>query len=174
MERVRGIGGVFFKAKDPKALGAWYQQHLGVNLSEWGGATFRWKDDDHDGNAVTAWNVFDAGSDYFPKPFMVNFRVKSLERMLAQLRAAGAQVDDKVDQGEFGNFGWVTDPEGNRVELWEPPHEKGGPAPTPPAGPESEATVDARPKAAKKPAAVKKPAPKKKKPAPKKKKGSRK
>jgi len=133
MERVRGIGGFFFKAKDPKALGAWYQQHLGINLSEWGGATFRWKDDDHDGNAVTAWNIFDASSEYFAKPFMVNFRVKSLERMLAQLRAAGAQVDAKVDQGEFGNFGWVTDPEGNRIELWEPPHDKGGPAPTPPA-----------------------------------------
>jgi predicted enzyme related to lactoylglutathione lyase len=163
MERVRGIGGVFFKAQDPKALGAWYQKNLGVSLSEWGGAQFRWKDDDHDGNAITAWNIFPAGSDYFARPFMVNFRVKSLDRMLEQLRAAGATVDEKIDRSEYGNFGWVTDPEGNRVELWEPPHVEGGPAPTPPAGTDSEATVDARPSGPKKkkPVAKKKPAKKK-------------
>jgi predicted enzyme related to lactoylglutathione lyase len=161
MERVRGIGGVFFKAKDPKALGAWYQQHLGVPVETWGGASFRWKDDDLDGNATTAWSVFADDSQYFApskKPFMINFRVKSLDRMLAQLKLAGAEIDPKTDSGEFGRFGWVMDPEGNRIELWEPPHLEGGPAPTPPASGHdvAPAVAPAKKKPAKKPAAKKK------------------
>ncbi len=131
MERVRGIGGVFFKAKDPASLSKWYHDHLGVP-GEGPMAIFRWKDDDLDGDAATVWSAFPADSDYFAKTFMLNFRVKNLDRMLAQLRAAGAQVDPKVDESEFGRFGWLTDPEGNRVELWEPPAREGAPAPTPP------------------------------------------
>ncbi len=135
MERVRGIGGIFFKAKDPKALSAWYAEKLGVPVEGYGGASFRWKDDDLDGNATTVWSPFSLDSTYFSpstKPFMLNFRVKSLDRMLEQLRAAGAKVDEKTEVSEFGRFGWVMDPEGNRVELWEPPAHEGAPAPTPP------------------------------------------
>jgi catechol 2,3-dioxygenase-like lactoylglutathione lyase family enzyme len=139
---------------------------------EWGGASFRWKDDDLDGNATTAWSIFAADSTYFPNPFMINFRVKNLDRMLEQLRAAGATVDPKVDDSEFGRFGWAMDPEGNRFELWEPRAEHGAPAPTPPVkGPEE--TVEFRP-APKKPKAKAKAKAKKKSPAKKAKNRSRK
>jgi predicted enzyme related to lactoylglutathione lyase len=135
MERVRGIGGVFFKAKDPQALARWYADHLGLPVEGAGGASFRWKDDDLDGNATTVWSPFALDSSYFApstKPFMLNFRVKNLDRMLGQLREAGAAVDPKIEESAYGRFGWVMDPEGNRVELWEPPAFEGGPAPTPP------------------------------------------
>lgn len=126
MERVRGIGGIFFKARDPKALARWYADHLGVPVDPaWGGAVMRWREDDARGDAFTVWNPFPASTAYFAPShasFMVNFRVDDLDAMLAQLRAAGADVDDKVEDSEFGRFGWVMDPEGNRVELWQPPH----------------------------------------------------
>lgn len=120
MERVRGIGGIFFKANDPKALAEWYQKHLGVPVEAYGGATFR----EPAGEATTIWSPFPADTTYFApskSPFMINFRVESLERMLAQLRAAGVEIDPKTDDSEYGKFGWIIDPEGNRVELWEPP-----------------------------------------------------
>ncbi len=123
MERVTGIGGVFFKSRDPKALGAWYQRHLGVPVEEaWGGAIFRWRDTQ--GDATTTWSPFKADTTYFEPSqatFMLNFRVESLDRMLAQLRGAGVQVMDAVEESEFGRFGWCLDPEGNKLELWEPP-----------------------------------------------------
>ncbi|MDL2354478.1 MAG: VOC family protein [Pseudomonadota bacterium] len=124
--RVTGIGGVFFKGRDPKALSAWYQRHLGVPVSSWGGAAFRWQSPDNPtGVGTTAWNIFDADTDYFgagPSPFMINFRVNDLHGLLAALRADGCQVEDKVtEDADYGKFGWVTDPEGNRVELWQPP-----------------------------------------------------
>jgi len=166
---VRGIGGVFFKAKDPKALAAWYAQHLGVPVESFGGASFRWKDDDLDGHATTLWSPFANDSTYFSpstKPFMINFRVKSLERMLEQLRAAGAEVDAKVESSEYGRFGWVMDPEGNRLELWEPPAVHGAPAPTPPVHDEARSPAAGKPPSptpkapgkAKKKAPAKKPA----------------
>lgn len=118
MERVLGIGGVFFKANDPKALGAWYAEHLGIPVDPtYGGAIF-------EGEGQTVWTPFAADTQHFApseKPFMLNFRVKDLRAMLAQLRAGGVIVDDKVDESEFGAFGWFMDPEGNRVELWQPP-----------------------------------------------------
>lgn len=126
MRRVTGIGGVFFKAKDPKALAEWYRVHLGVKVEAWGGAAFRWADDTN-GDGTTAWNLFKEDTSYFAPStasFMINYRVEDLHALLAALRAEGCQVEDKVDESEFGKFGWVIDPEGNKVELWQPPSEK--------------------------------------------------
>jgi len=125
MQRVKGIGGIFFRANDKTALGRWYRDNLGVPLEpEWGGCTFPWRANDPDGSAHTVWSPFPEDTDYFgpTKPsFMVNFRVADLEAMLAQLRANGCDVDEKEEHSDYGHFGWVTDPEGNRIELWQPP-----------------------------------------------------
>lgn len=121
MTRVTGIGGVFFKAKDPKALQAWYKEHLGVPVQPWGGAKFEWKDDP---NGATAWTISPETSKYYEpseKSFMINYRVADLVRLLADLRKEGCNVLDKMDESEYGKFGWVIDPEGNKIELWEPP-----------------------------------------------------
>lgn len=125
MKRVTGIGGVFFKARDPVGLRAWYKDHLGIDVQDWGGAAFEWAD--ADGKPVagtTAWNISASDSDYYApstSSFMVNYRVADLHALLAALRAEGCTVLDKVEESEFGRFGWVLDPEGNKVELWEPP-----------------------------------------------------
>lgn len=122
MKRVTGIGGIFFKARDPQALGAWYRQHLGLDVGDWGGVAFKWADDSPSG--TTIWSPFKDDTGYFAPstaPFMINFRVADLHALLAALRAEGCQVMDKVDESEFGKFGWVIDPEGNKLELWEPP-----------------------------------------------------
>lgn len=114
-ESVTGVGGVFFRARDPDALVAWYREHLGVPLTD-GYVIFPESRDTH-------WVPFAADTDYWPeeKHLMVNFTVSDLEAMLAQLRAAGVTVDDRVEDAGYGRFGWATDPEGNRFELWEPP-----------------------------------------------------
>ena len=125
MNRVTGIGGIFFKAKDPKALQAWYKQHLGIDVQAWGGTAFRWTD--ADGNPVggtTVWSIASADASSFAPsnaPFMVNYRVADVSALLEVLREEGCNVLDKFDDSEFGKFGWVIDPEGNKVELWEPP-----------------------------------------------------
>lgn len=122
MKRVTGLGGIFFKAKDPQALNAWYREHLGLDTAAWGGVVFRWADDSPDG--TTLWSPFKADTDYMAPsaaPFMINFRVADLHALLAALRAEGCTVLDRVDESEYGKFGWVLDPEGNKVELWEPP-----------------------------------------------------
>jgi predicted enzyme related to lactoylglutathione lyase len=125
VKRVTGIGGVFFKARDPKALGEWYREHLGVPLEPWGGAVFPWQSADNpQGVGTTVWNPFAQDTTYFgpgPSSCMVNFRVHDLHALLDALRAEGCSVDDKVEESEYGKFAWVTDPEGNRVELWQPP-----------------------------------------------------
>jgi predicted enzyme related to lactoylglutathione lyase len=125
MERVLGFGGVFFKARDPKVLAAWYREHLGVPVEP--GQTYGAFTSAAAGEQA-AWSAFPADTKYFgpgPAPFMVNYRVRNLDALLAQLRAAGTPVDDRVeDYGDLGRFGWATDPEGNRFELWEP-HEMG-------------------------------------------------
>lgn len=125
MKRVTGIGGVFFKARDPKALGAWYRTHLGIAVEDWGGAAFRWVSDDNPtGTGTTIWNPFTETSSYFAPSdarFMINYRVHDLHALLAALRSEGCTVDDKVEESEYGKFGWVMDPEGNRIELWQPP-----------------------------------------------------
>ncbi|HYV18767.1 MAG TPA: VOC family protein [Verrucomicrobiae bacterium] len=123
MKRVTGIGGIFFRAKDPVALGAWYKTHLGIDVQSWGGAAFRWVDAaGAPVNGTTAWCVGN-GQNFAPSqaPFMVNYRVADLHGLLAALRKEGCQVLDKTDESEYGRFGWVMDPEGNKVELWQPP-----------------------------------------------------
>ena len=125
MEKVTGIGGIFFKSKDHKALAEWYARHLGIDVQEWGGAAFRWGEGAEDApSGATIWSPFAADTKYFEPStasFMVNYRVRDLDAMLAQLRAAGVQVDDKVEDSDFGRFGWAMDPDGNRIELWQPP-----------------------------------------------------
>ncbi len=118
MERVQGIGGTFLRARDAATLRAWYAERLGVELEEWGGQAFVNRDGDQ-----TVWAVFAGDTDYFgarTQQWMLNYRVRDLEAMLAQLRAAGAEVDDRVHEDENGRFGWGVDPEGNRFELWQP------------------------------------------------------
>jgi predicted enzyme related to lactoylglutathione lyase len=125
MKRVTGIGGVFFKAQDPKTLGEWYRRHLGVPIEDWGGAAFRWVTEDNpSGTGTTIWNPFKQDTGYFAPStasFMINFRVHDLHALVAALRAEGCAVHDKVDESEYGKFAWVMDPEGNRIELWQPP-----------------------------------------------------
>jgi predicted enzyme related to lactoylglutathione lyase len=125
MKRVTGIGGIFFKAKDAPALRAWYKQHLGIDVQVWGGAAFDWTDSDGKPVAgTTAWSIHSAESDQFSPstaPFMVNYRVADLHALVAALRQEGCTVLEKMDESEYGKFGWVMDPEGNKVELWEPP-----------------------------------------------------
>ncbi len=125
MKRVTGIGGVFFHAKDPAALGAWYKTHLGIDVQPWGGAAFDWVDANGDPvKGTTAWSIGRAGGDQFAPskaPFMINYRVDDLAALLAALRAEGCEVLEKTDDSEYGKFGWVMDPEGNKVELWQPP-----------------------------------------------------
>src|SRR3954467_11909322 len=120
MERVTGIGGVFQRAGQSASLRSWYAEHLGIELSERGMKQFEWT-----AGGSTTWAVFDHDTEYFGRPdqaFMVNFRVADLDAMLAQLRAAGVEVLDGVQEAEgLGRFGWAVDPEGNRFELWEPP-----------------------------------------------------
>ena len=119
MERVTGIGGVFLRSRDPEALSAWYAEHLGLDVEDWHGAVLR-----ASGGETLVWAPFPADTEYFGRldqQAMVNYRVADLDAMLEQLRAAGVPVEDKVDDSEFGRFGWATDPEGNRFELWQPP-----------------------------------------------------
>jgi len=123
MERVIGVGGIFFKSQNPAKLKAWYREHLGFPTDEHGETMFALQGDP---GPFLIWSPFPADTKYFAPsnaPFMINFRVKDLKAMLAQLRAAGAAVDDKVQEESDGKFGWVMDPEGNRIELWEPPAE---------------------------------------------------
>ena len=124
MRRVTGIGGIFFKSRDPKALAEWYRDHLGLKLEDWGGVAFRWTDDNPAGAGTTIWSPFAESSTYFAPSearFMVNFRVEDLRALVAALRAEGCTADDRVDESEYGIFGWVMDPDGNRIELWQPP-----------------------------------------------------
>jgi len=125
MKRVTGIGGIFFSAKDPALMQAWYKDRLGIDVQVWGGAAFRWADET--GKPVggtTAWSI-GSGSNFAPgKTFMVNYRVADLHGLLDALRAEGCNVLDNVDESEYGKFGWVIDPEGNKVELWQPPEGK--------------------------------------------------
>lgn len=119
--RVTGIGGIFFKTKDPVAVKEWYNKHLGLNTDQWG-CTFWWKD--NDGNdCSTQWSPFKEDTTYFEpskKDFMMNYRVENLEELLKTLRAEGVTVMDEIQKAEEGKFGWILDLEGNKIELWEP------------------------------------------------------
>jgi hypothetical protein len=121
-EQVTGIGGVFFKAKDPKGMAAWYRTNLGIQ-SRGGYADFTWREKDHtDQIGHTAWAIFPTNASHFgqsPTSLMINYRVAHLDRMLDQLRKSGVTIE-RVEDSDFGRFAWVMDPESNRVELWEP------------------------------------------------------
>ena len=119
MKRVTGIGGIFFKARDPEALREWYKRHLGVDVQAWGGAAFTWGS-----TGTTVWSVNPMDTEYFAPStatFMINYRVDDLAAVLHALREEGCNVIDKAEESEFGKFGWVMDPENNKVELWQPP-----------------------------------------------------
>lgn len=121
MQRVTGIGGIFFKATDAQGLRAWYKTHLGIDVQDWGGAVFNWADQPA---GTTIWNVSAPDDEnYAPSaaPFMINYRVADLDALLDALRAEGCNVLGNSEPSEYGKFGWVLDPEGNKVELWQPP-----------------------------------------------------
>ena len=125
MKRVTGIGGIFFKAKNAPAMHAWYKRHLGIDVQDWGGASFDWTDaDGKPTGGTTAWTINPAESKQFAPSeasFMVNYRVADLRGLLKALKDEGCKVLEKVDESDYGKFGWVMDPEGNKVELWQPP-----------------------------------------------------
>jgi predicted enzyme related to lactoylglutathione lyase len=125
MKRVVGVGGIFFKSPDPKRLQAWYQEHLGTDVSEWGGVSFGLDEQlKNNPNAALIWSPFAQDTQYFAPgtaSFMINYRVEDLHAVIAALRAEGCNVMEKVEESEYGKFGWVVDPDGNKLELWEPP-----------------------------------------------------
>jgi len=125
MKRVTGIGGIFFKAKDPDQLKQWYARHLGLPLKQDGEVSFHWRETDApQRQGRTIWAPFPNDTEYFEpsqSSFMINYRVEDLDGLLAQLRKEGVQVNDCVEEYDYGRFGWIMDPEGNRIELWEPP-----------------------------------------------------
>lgn len=115
--RVTGIGGVFFKSKNPGKLKRWYIEKLGIVPDKAGYVVFRW------GKGTTTWHPFDAGTKYFGRASqqsMINYRVDDLDALLARLKRARVKVDPRIEEFEYGRFAWATDPEGNRFELWEP------------------------------------------------------
>ena len=121
MARITGIGGVFFKSPDIDKLGAWYREHLGIQINE-NSAIFTWQEEDGS-PGMTVLGLFAKDDKYFGDSranFMINYRVDDLDEMLKTLRAAAVTVDDKIEELDYGRFGWFTDPDGNRVELWEP------------------------------------------------------
>ncbi len=124
MKRVTGLGGIFFKAEHPDHLQEWYETHLGLERDPVSGVSFRWRQDDESGQpGRTVWAVFPKTTDYFgagTSSFMMNFRVENLDALLEALCAEGIAIDEKREEYEYGKFAWITDPEGNRIELWEP------------------------------------------------------
>lgn len=120
-KRVTGIGGIFFKTENPNKVKEWYKNHLGFNTDEYG-CTFWWKD--QNGNdASTQWSPFKKDSSYFEpckKDYMFNFRVENLEELISTLKAEGVTVIGEVETYDYGKFGWIMDPDGNKIELWEP------------------------------------------------------
>jgi predicted enzyme related to lactoylglutathione lyase len=127
MARVTGIGGIFLRARDPKSLNAWYAKHLGIQLADYGGATFLWSDEIPLTTGSTTWSLFPEDTKYFgsgnekgPQQAMVNYRVDNLDELLTQLAAANVPIDPKREDASYGRFAWITDPEGNRIELWQP------------------------------------------------------
>ncbi|GAB5409907.1 MAG: VOC family protein [Balneolaceae bacterium] len=122
-KRVTGIGGVFLKADDPKATNEWYLKHLGIKSGQWGG-TFEWnKAEDPTKNGFTAWSIFKSDTTYTnpsTKDTMINYRVENLEELLKVLKEEGVEVVGEMESFEYGKFGWIMDPNGYKIELWEP------------------------------------------------------
>jgi predicted enzyme related to lactoylglutathione lyase len=131
MARVTGIGGVFLKAQKPDLLAGWYQKHLGMTPAPWSGVDFEWREKDSPETVgKTVWSLFPADTEYFgagPQQAMINYRVDDLDGLLRKLEDAGVEIDLREQNTEYGRFAWVIDPEGNRIELWEPPPVKATP-----------------------------------------------
>ncbi|UTA68286.1 VOC family protein [Emticicia sp. 21SJ11W-3] len=123
-KRVIGLGGVFFKSEDSTALRGWYKEHLGIDSEAWGGI-FEWRRKDNpDDLTSTAWNPFKKDTTYFEpskKDFMINYQVENLDELLVALKDESVTILGGPDDTEYGKFGWILDPEGNKIELWEPP-----------------------------------------------------
>lgn len=122
MKRVTGLGGVFFKTSDPKKIKEWYGKHLGLPIDEYG-ATFNWKEQDGQTPGMTVWSPFASDTRYFSpseKPFMLNYRVENLVELMQVLKSEGVEIVGEVQEEPYGKFGWVLDPDGNKIELWEP------------------------------------------------------
>jgi predicted enzyme related to lactoylglutathione lyase len=127
MKRVTGIGGVFFQADDPDKLYQWYEKHLGIQREPHGhGAMMHWRENENpERRGATVWALFEKRTPYFEPsraPFMLNYRVDDLDALLEALRAEGVTID-KHEDSDYGRFAWIMDPEGNKIELWEPPKE---------------------------------------------------
>ena len=125
MKRVTGIGGVFFRSKDPSSLGAWYKNHLGVPVDDGGYGMFHacTGGDEHQ-PAMTVWAAFEDGTGYFGRPaqqWMLNYRVEDLDALLEQLTREDVEIVPHREDNDYGRFAWIVDPEGNRIELWETP-----------------------------------------------------
>ena len=122
MKKVTGIGGIFFKSKDPKAINEWYKTHLGFNTSPYG-TTFEWRDnEDPTKKGTTVWNPFKDETNYFEpsvKEFMINYRVENLEALVEELKKEGVTIVDQIETYDYGKFIHIMDPEGNKIELWE-------------------------------------------------------
>ena len=121
--KITGIGGVFFKCQNPDAIRKWYHDNFGLSDDKYG-HTFVWKKPENpEKNGYTAWNPFDDKSDYFEpskQKYMINYRVENLEELLQELKEAGATIVGDIQSFDYGKFGWLLDPEGNKIELWEP------------------------------------------------------
>jgi predicted enzyme related to lactoylglutathione lyase len=123
MKRVIGLGGIFFKSNDPDKLRAWYQKHLGLELDAYGSVVFDCRAETSEKAAQTVWSLFPTDTKYFDPSnasFMINYRVENLDELLKLLRSEGVEVDERMEEYDYGRFGWIMDPEGNRIELWEP------------------------------------------------------
>lgn len=123
MKRVTGIGGIFFKTKDPQKLREWYNKHLGLDTGQWG-TTFEWRQaDEGTKKGFTQWSPFSDSSTYFEpseKDFMINYRVQNIEALLEELIKEGVTVLDEIETYDYGKFVHILDAEGHKVELWEP------------------------------------------------------
>jgi predicted enzyme related to lactoylglutathione lyase len=128
MQRVTGLGGVFIKAKDPKALCAWYQKHLGIEFNGNTYISFQWVNLNHPtAPGSTVFSFFSENTKYFEPSkasCMINFRVKDLEALIPVLKEEGVQIEGDILKEDYGKFGWIMDPEGNKIELWEPIDDK--------------------------------------------------
>jgi predicted enzyme related to lactoylglutathione lyase len=128
MKRVTGIGGIFFQAENPGKLYEWYEKHLGIQRAPHGqGAELHWREDENpEHRGTTVWALFEKSTKYFEPgraPFMLNYRVDNLDALLEALQAEGVTIDPKREDADYGRFAWIMDPEGNKIELWEPPKE---------------------------------------------------
>jgi predicted enzyme related to lactoylglutathione lyase len=123
MAKVTGIGGVFFRSANNKELAQWYHKHLGLPLAEWGGGVLNWQDDKSEDKGLTVWHIAEKNTSWFSPSqadFMINYRIDNMDEMIAKLKKGGVDILQGPESHENGKFAWIVDPEGHKVELWEP------------------------------------------------------